>query len=149
MAAPAPSLLALWIATQPEWVTRLLESAYRPRTKDLLSREGRAVSTYYLPRRIGGMLRALTGFRQGPRISGALPCYRHAPWGKVARSLAPPDGLSIYLCSSSSAARTASPRASWRRGSARRAPAWPISSRCSRTAGSSRPPQRATAGDWT
>src|SRR5437879_8739124 len=105
MAEAARAGVAVWVAAQPEGVARLLEFAYTPRTRGLLSREGRAVSTYYLPRRVGGMLRALTGFRQGPRISGALPCYRHAPWGKVARSLAPPVGPSTCSCSSSSAAR--------------------------------------------
>src|SRR4030088_3549231 len=46
------------------------------------------------PRHDRGDAVPLTGFRQGERISVTRECYRHAPWGKDARSLGPPAGRS-------------------------------------------------------
>jgi len=94
------ALVLRWLSQAPpiatDWVTLLQESGYTPRTRGLLSRVGRAVSTSYLPRQIDGMLRVVTGFRQVARISVAPPCYRHAPWERGARSLAPQEGLSTF-----------------------------------------------------
>src|SRR5439155_24329915 len=79
------------------------------------------------PREIAGMVRALTGFRQASRISVSMPWYRHAPWRRHARSLAPQDGPSTCCSCSSIGASTASPRASCPSGWVLPGRAWPTS----------------------
>jgi hypothetical protein len=67
-------------------------------TRVLFALNGRLKSAH-LPREIGGMVRALTGFRQVARISVTSAWYRLAPWRRDARSLAP-QGAPWTYCSS-------------------------------------------------